>query len=442
MTGGEAARLLYPDREAQVGSPGSISKGRLEPTQDPRRAQPGRPTLWRCSLDLLAEPPQEVPWLLKGILPAGSVVLFSGREGTHKTWLALDWAYAVAEGQPWIERLAEAGAVLYLDGEMPDNLFRLRLQAVRGSKNLNIWRWQDEGFPTTLADPRLLEASKSHRLIVVDTLKRFMGGLEENSSTEMARITGALRELTREGATVLALHHAPKDPEKAGYRGSTELGAGVDIALTVTRVVKNGTDHLDLTANKTRYSEDPRLQLRVERTESRPIFHDASGEVTAAVQTALAAELEALGGVIRDLAGRDVVGPNQSKIIAEAQRRKLGSRNTILGWLRQGEGTRWQAQPDGRSLVYSPIVQLSTCPGSRGADRLDNRHQAASGEEFQPETVPVGAVVWFDGGLGRDETGTVEAVTGWPQYPGEPCYRLSGGRTIPHSWVVGVEGTP
>ena len=56
-----------------------------------------------------------------------------------------------------------------------------------------------------------------------------MGNRNENDSTEMAETTDGLRKLTRWGATVLALHHAPKNADKGeGYRGSTELGAGVD----------------------------------------------------------------------------------------------------------------------------------------------------------------------------------------------------------------------
>ena len=54
--------------------------------------------------------------------------------------------------------------------------------------------------------------------------------------------------------------------------------------------------------------------------------------------------------------------------------------------------------------------------------------------------LPVGTRIRFDNGLGCEETGTIEAHTTWNQYPGQPCYRVAGGRTIPHSRVLGVEG--
>lgn len=145
--------------------------------------------LWRCSLDILRETSTEIEWLIDGVIPAESIILASGREGSMKTWLALEWARSVAEGSPWLGRACEAASVLYLDAENPRPVFLQRLEAIGGSRNLNVSRWQDDKFPTDLADPRLLEAAQSHRLIVVDSLRRFMMGREENSATDMARIT-------------------------------------------------------------------------------------------------------------------------------------------------------------------------------------------------------------------------------------------------------------
>jgi len=333
-----------------------------------------QPVYWRCSLDLLAEKPPEIEWLIPGIIPAGSVQLLSGREGCMKTWLTLDWAHCAAEGATWLGRPCGSVAVLYLDAEMPANLFHERLHAMGGSKNLNIWRWQDPTFPSKLDDPLLLKASKEHRLIVVDTLKRFMDGLKENSSDDMAIITGQLRELT---ATVIALHHGKKDRENPGYRGSTELGAGVDIALHVEKKANSRVESLEITAAKTRYAEDSQLTFRVERTASpsRPVFHEISSKAQAGTEVAQATQLTQLADLIGELHSASGSHPNQTKIVKTAKEKELGSRNTILGWLIQGEGSRWHSELDGRSRVYGPIVQLSTCPTPRGLVDLDNKSQ-------------------------------------------------------------------
>src|SRR5262249_40394748 len=147
---------------------------------------------WQNSLLVVRNSPPEPTWLLHGICPEQSVILFSGREGTLKSWLALDWAVAVAEGKPWLGREAEAAAVGYIDAEMPGHLFLARLYAAGPSQNLNIMRWQDEGFPEKLDHPALLHAAREHQLLVIDTLRRFMEGLDENSSTDMSIITRKL----------------------------------------------------------------------------------------------------------------------------------------------------------------------------------------------------------------------------------------------------------
>ncbi len=362
----------YPEDVAEQADFADDELDLVEPEASPTVAiSPVVVPPWRCSLDLLTETPPEIEWLIDSLIPTESSVLFSGREGSLKTWLALEWAYAVAEQAVWLGRECEAGGVLYVDGENPGQVFLSRLHAVGGSRNLNVWRWQDDGFPTGLDDPRLIEASKVHRFIVIDSLMRFMEGLEENSSTDMAKITTGLRQLTRSGATVVALHHATKDSEKPGYRGSTELGAGVDIALTLLKQVKDGLVTLQLTASKTRYAEDPRLTIRVQRTDARPVFHDTSAEAQVAAQAAQTEQLAQLGAVIGERQSALGRSPNQSEVVKAAVEKGLGSRNTILGWLNQGEGTQWKSEPNGRSRVYQPSVHLSNCPEAREEGGLD-----------------------------------------------------------------------
>ena len=343
----EFAGLL---KQADIASPPEKSAESIHNTGIP----------WTCSLDLLTREPPPTAWLIHGVLPREAVVLFSGREGTMKSWLALDWARSVADGEPWLDRQAEAGGVLYVDAEMPGHLFQQRLQAIGGSKNLSVWRWQDQSFPTMLDDSRLIEASRCFDLIIIDTLRRFMQDLKENTSDDMAKITDSLRQLTRCGATVIAIHHALKDDEKSGYRGSTELGAGVDITLDVVKSNKDGEETLRFSASKTRFAEDPRLTVGVQRGSARPVFRDVSGEADQTKQAARADDLKKLQATIVDLTTRLGRKPNQSEIVTEAKDRSLGGRNMIIGWLRQGQGSYWTGVADGRSLVYETLQPTST----------------------------------------------------------------------------------
>ena len=59
-----------------------------------------------------------------------------------------------------------------------------------------------------------------------------------------------------------------------------------------------------------------------------------------------------------------------------------------------------------------------------------------------PTPYPVGTTVRFKAnGLPFEEAGIVRAQTSCHQFPGEVCYQI-GSRTIPHSWIVGVEAEP
>lgn len=328
----------------------------------------GRPP-WHSSVELLQLSPPKMDWLIEGVIPASNVILLSGREGSMKTWLAMDWALAVAQGRGWLSRATKIGKVLYIDAEMPRDLFSVRLQALGTSPSLAIWRWQDRYFPSNFFDRQLLLAARTYRLIVVDTLRRFMGKRDENSATDMAAIMGGLRELTRWGATVIALHHAPKDPEKReGYRGSTELGAGVDIVYALRKHEEGGNVELRVRTTKTRCCSEADLTLRVERTETRPILRDVSAREGTGVEV----ELLELRSVIAKLEDELVRDPNQTEIVEKVADMGLGSRGKTLGRLKRGDGRYWRAKTCGRQCSYTTL-DVSTCPMAEGMDKSDNR---------------------------------------------------------------------
>lgn len=350
---------------------------------------------WRCSVDLVQDVPEETEWLIHDVVPSESIVLTVAREGTYKTWLSLDLARAIAEGIPWLGHESQAGGVLYLDAENPGPNFRQRLHAVGGSLNLHVWRWQDPSFPSSLCDPWLKTAAGRFRLIVIDTLKRFMGGRDENSSDDMAEITQQLRELTRYGATIIVLHHATKDKDSPGYRGSSELGAGVDVVYFVGLNKKGPDKLLTITAAKNRYLADKNLVLRIEDGFNKPEFQ-LSDTIQGSSEVALSTELDQLAEVIAELTGSLGRQPNQSEIVARAREIHGKSRPTVLRELFQGQGIRWQSSLDGRSRLYellpdcppvqpyrgeteqdrlladSGILPDLSCPGSIGGDNVDN----------------------------------------------------------------------
>jgi len=196
--------------------------------QHRRDATPPGIRMWSQIPTLDQLPTEEVSWVVDGILPAGSVVLWARESGSYKTWLSLLLANAVQTGTDFLERKTQPRPVLYLDRENPASLLRERrsMLGIRASENFRIWgSWQSKA-PPLIGDPRLLEIVKATRpLIVIDSLIRFHEA-DENSATEMGRVMADLRSLASNGASVLVQHHKPK-AEGGRYRGSSDIKVSV-----------------------------------------------------------------------------------------------------------------------------------------------------------------------------------------------------------------------
>ena len=117
-------------------------------------------------------------------------------------------------------------------------------------------------------------------LIVIDTLNKCFGGLDENSTADMTQFVRGLDDLRShfpEGA-ILVVHHSGKDKAR-GERGSTVLRAAAD---TVIRLDKQGRT-ITLKCEKQKDGEefkDLRLTLKIvdlgDRTSC--VLRPASGE--------------------------------------------------------------------------------------------------------------------------------------------------------------------
>src|ERR1039458_2794030 len=123
-------------------------------------------------------PVEDVNWVVEGMVPAGSVVLWAGESGSYKTWLSLWLAKAVQEGRDFLGRKTVQRPILYLDRENPLPLIQERcsILGIHSSETFRIWGgWQPDP-PPIIGDRRLLEIARTMKpLIVVDSFIRFHG---------------------------------------------------------------------------------------------------------------------------------------------------------------------------------------------------------------------------------------------------------------------------
>src|SRR5687767_4450607 len=77
-------------------------------------------------------PPQ---WLIDSVVPTRSLCLLYGSPGAGKTFVALDWAFAVASGTAWQGRAVRPGPAIYVLAEGSAGLPR-RVRAWKRSRGV------------------------------------------------------------------------------------------------------------------------------------------------------------------------------------------------------------------------------------------------------------------------------------------------------------------
>lgn len=176
--------------------------------------------------------PDELPTpepLIEGVLTRHAYALLTGRDGTWKSFTALDWSLCLASGKPWQTRQAEHVRVLYVAGEGAYGL----------AARLKAWEyaWQTSVEPDWFTvrkssvnlfkggpafDHLLAKVSEGgYGLVVVDTLRRASGGAQENGS-DMGLVVDRLERLKRatlNGSVLVVAHTGKEDKDARGYSG-------------------------------------------------------------------------------------------------------------------------------------------------------------------------------------------------------------------------------
>jgi len=188
--------------------------------------------------DLEAQSPDD-HWLIEGLWAREAIGLIGGAPKLGKSWLGLDMAVSVASGSPALGHfpVADPGRTLVYLAEDSLPQVRSRIEGICTHRGLEIGSLDLHVItaPTLridlAADQQLLSAtveSLRPRLLILDPLVR-LHQLDENSSAEISKLLGFIRELQRRFETAIALvHHASKRARSRpgqSLRGSSDLHA-------------------------------------------------------------------------------------------------------------------------------------------------------------------------------------------------------------------------
>lgn len=218
--------------------------------------------------ELLKMPDEPVDWLVKDILQAGDLMIVSGAPGGGKSWLALGMALDMTLGRPWLGEecfKTRRAKVLYIDEENGENRFKRRLRKLKRGLGVKAKELDTEFLfrkgltfsPSSQAALDALLRDLRPDVVVMDSLVRFLGDVDENKSGEMAVVFAAIRGLMeKHGCAFVLLDHTNKGDGASAYqrlRGSGEKSAAVDCHLSVKKM---GQNTLEISQPKQRDQEE------------------------------------------------------------------------------------------------------------------------------------------------------------------------------------------
>jgi AAA domain-containing protein len=163
--------------------------------------------------------------------------------GVGKTWFALYAANAIASGSsfgPW--KAEQSFPVLYIDGEMPVELIKERLnQSGSTSENLHVLNheilFERTGGTLNLAGTSAQQAVSDLceklgvKVLVLDNLSVLLSGVKENDSDSWEMVLGWLLTLRRKKIAVVIVHHAGRSGKE--MRGTSRRE---DVAFWIVRL--------------------------------------------------------------------------------------------------------------------------------------------------------------------------------------------------------------
>jgi hypothetical protein len=206
---------------------------------------------------------EPLQWIVANLVPVAGLVLVAGAQKSHKTWLGIDLAIAVASGTEFLGRPVLQGPTIYILEEGSPNAIADRYRVItarRGGADVShIAMRRGLRADDDKSWQRVMDAVARIKpvLIVLDPLIR-LHALDENNSVDMARIMARLGALTELGTAVVVIHHIAKrgGDGYASIAGSAR-GSGAIISATDGNVMVRAIDH-DSTSTTLRLSTEMR----------------------------------------------------------------------------------------------------------------------------------------------------------------------------------------
>lgn len=324
-------------------------------------------------LDLTEQASQAEPeWLIPALIPSKGAIVIYGKPKSFKSFLALDLALGISAGEETFGFTPKSAAVVYAAGEGEANIARKHVPAWRIAKN----RHDDFPFYVVPRVPRVIFGEETNELVeqikgrgikpavvVIDTMARSIGGLEENSAKDVGVFVAACDYIREQlDCAVIVVHHSGKDGAK-GSRGSNALEGAFDTVLEVKRHEKSSAVALYVRDQRSAQEREEPYTFEGKRVGPSLVFQATDAATYKAATEAdslitakkIGAVLQALGaygyanGVTTEVLAAELArGSNVNEATLAKQIMKERRRHEAIAMLCDGEPLLWHLMPSGK----------------------------------------------------------------------------------------------
>lgn len=294
----------------------------------------GQPSLLarRVSIrDMIVRKPEPIDMVLDG-LPLGSLGVVLGQGGVGKSIATMMVSYAVAIGSDPLGCLLAAirvtpyGRVVRLCGEDDRQIMHHRMHAFGRTLPEQVVDAMDErmydvplvGCAPTLMDAagnldevalvQIREAAKGTRLLIIDPLRQFHAG-DENNNGMMTLLIKALTLIAHEQrCAIILVHHVNKASAKDGQadaamsRGAAAITDNARWVLALSKLSDQAVEEFGLTLPSWRYVSVRRVKSNYAALGDATILVRGDGGILSPTQTVrrdhLADAMQSIGGDI------------------------------------------------------------------------------------------------------------------------------------------------
>ncbi len=192
--------------------------------------------------ELLAEPTPVVPF----IAWPGRKTLFAGREKSGKSTLVCAGVARATQGVDFLGQPTTPQRVLWVTEESRADITRRATEMGAKPRGIAIVSIGQDPW----GDLATAFKETAPHVVVIDSLSWFasLGEEQENSVGAWLPIFKKFSKLTDAGVALVLLHHSVKYSETGEYRGSTAIGANVDVILR-TKKFADGSRHRSFRAD-------------------------------------------------------------------------------------------------------------------------------------------------------------------------------------------------